>query len=290
MQDFQFCTTTSLQEAVELYSEYADRCKIIAGGTDLVPSLRNEEIHPDYVLNILEIDELQGIREKENVVHIGPTTTFTDMANSEILHRYIPLLAQAASNVGGPQIRNRGTIGGNIITASPAADVLPAIIALDCELELRSKVSGSRLLPAAKTIEAPYSTYLKPDEILTGIIIKKQRTGTRCVFEKLGRRDAMARALINMSVIMSVEKDNVISDLRIVPGALMPVARRIHSAEKILEGKVPSARLIQSASEVFVNELEGVWSPEYKIPVARNLFIRIITSLLSMKYEDRGLA
>jgi len=290
MQDFQFCTTTSLQEAVELYSEYADRCKIIAGGTDLVPSLRNEEIHPDYILNILEIDELQGIREKENVVHIGPTTTFTDMANSEILHRYIPLLAQAASNVGGPQIRNRGTIGGNIITASPAADVLPAIIALDCELELRSKVSGSRLLPAAKTIEAPYSTYLKPDEILTGIIIKKQRTGTRCVFEKLGRRDAMARALINMSVIMSVEKDNVISDLRIVPGALMPVARRIRSAEKILEGKVPSARLIQSASEVFVNELEGVWSPEYKIPVARNLFIRIITSLLSMKYEDRGLA
>jgi CO/xanthine dehydrogenase FAD-binding subunit len=286
MQNFQFHTTTSLKEALELYSEYADCCKIIAGGTDLVPSLRNEEIHPGYVLNILEIDRLRGISEKENVVHIGPTTTFTDIANSEILHRYIPLLVQAASNVGGTQIRNRGTIGGNIITASPAADVLPAIIALDGELELMSKASGSRRLPAAKVVEVPYRTYLKPDEILTGITIRKPRNGTRCVFEKLGPRNAMARALISMSVVMTMEKDRVISDVRIVPGALMPVARRIHGAEKILEGKIPDEILIQSASEVFVNELEGVWSPEYKIPVARNLFKRIITSLLSMKYED----
>lgn len=285
MQDFQFYSAKSVDDALIYLSERSGRYKIIAGGTDLIPSLRNEDIHPDFVLNILEIEELRGITETDGEIRIGPTTTFTEIIESEILERCLYLLVQAASSVGGPQIRNRGTIGGNITTASPAADVLPAVLALDGQLELQSKTSGKRLLPLAEAIEAPYVTRFTPDELLTGIIVRKLPPGTRYAFEKLGRRNALARARMNFSVVLGLEENGMISELRVVPGAIMPVVKRMHSAERILLGKKPGEPLIEEAAKVLVEEMVRVtgirWSTEYKEPVVRSLFKRIMKQLTS---------
>ena len=285
MQHFEFHSAASIEEAAALLAERGDGCRVIAGGTDLIPALRNEDLHPDLVLSLLEVESLRGIREDDNAVWIGPLTTFTEIAESEVIGRHFPLLAQAAATVGGPQIRNRGTIGGNIANASPAADVLPAALALDAELRIRSKASGERRVPLAEAIEEPYRIKFRPDEFLTGIILRKLDAGTRSAFEKLGRRNAMARARMNLSLVLRQDPDGRVSDLRIVPGAVMPVARRMKKAEERLLGKKPDEKWIEDASNRLVDEMTGVtghrWSTEYKVPVMRNIFGRMLKDLIA---------
>jgi xanthine dehydrogenase FAD-binding subunit len=286
MQRFQFHSATSVEEALTYLSDKKDRCRIIAGGTDLIPALRLEDVRPQFVLNILEIDPLRGVTEDDQTITIGPTTTFTEMEESEVLKHYFPLLVQAASSVGGPQIRNRGTIGGNIANASPAADVLPAVLALEGELELQSKAEGRRRIPVAEAIASPYKSHFRPDELLTGIIIKKLDKGTHAIFEKLGRRNAMARARINLSIVLRLDRSERVQALSIVPGAVMPVARRAEKAEQRLLGKKPTDSAIEASVETLAEEMVEVtgrrWSTEYKVPVLKNIARRLLKQLVAV--------
>ncbi len=286
MQDFQFFTPDSIEEALNILSEKASACKIIAGGTDLIPSLRKEEVRPVCVMNILEIKELKAIKEEDERIRIGPTATFAEIMNHRIVKGSLPLLGEAASWVGGPTIRNRGTIGGNICTASPAADALPAVLALEGLLELRSRAAGTRLLPAAEAIEAPYKTRLRPDELLTGILIRKPASGARQAYEKLARRHAMARAYMSLSIVLVLEGNGAITDLRIVPGAVEAVARRIGPAEKVLLGKKPAEPLVKEAAEALIGDLKGVWMPDYKLPVLKDVFARVLKRALNDEHEN----
>lgn len=283
MQRFRFHTARSIEEVLAFLSQHGDQTKIIAGGTDLIPLLRNEDLQPAFVMNILEIEALRGIVEQDHRVWIGPTTTFTEIVESPILSRHFPSLVKAASSVGGPQIRNRGTIGGNIANASPAADVLPAVLAHEGELELSSEKAGKRCLSLVKAIAGPYQPLFRPDEILTGISIPKLEPEIRSAFEKLGRRNAMARARMNLSIILRRDREKKITELRIVPGAVMPVARRMGRAESILLGKRPEPSILDAAAEGLSAEMveaTGVrWSTDYKVPVLQNLFKRIVRQL-----------
>ena len=284
MQHFQFHSSTALDEALDFLAAHAGRCKIIAGGTDLIPVLRGEDEHPDVVLNILELDELKGIQVGSDAIRIGAATTFTQMVASEVLCRHLPLLCQAAACVGGPQIRNRGTLGGNIVTASPAADVLPAVMALDGQIEVRSKSAGTRCLLLTRALASPYETFLAADDILTAVIIPTLPPGTRCGFEKLGRRRAMTRARMNMSVVLRQAASGEVADIRIVPGAVMPVARRMTVVEEFLVNRRPSADRIAAAADLlgeWIVKITGRrWSTEYKLPVVKNVFKRVINRLL----------
>jgi xanthine dehydrogenase FAD-binding subunit len=284
MQRFHFYSPKSIEEALTYLSDKGDRCKMIAGGTDLIPALRTESLHPEFVLDLLEIEQMRGIREIDHTIWIGPTTTFTEIVESDLLSRHFPLLVQAAASVGGPQIRNRGTVGGNIANASPAADVLPAILALDGELELQSKTYGKRRLPLDEAIASPYRTNFRLDEILTGIVIKKLEEGTKCGFEKLGRRNAMARARMNLSVVLQMDRERRVKELRIVPGAVMPMARRVKSAEGRLLGQKPEASLIEITIEALSKEMVQVagvrWSTGYKVPVLKNMTRRLLRELI----------
>lgn len=284
MQRFQFHQARSIEEALDLLSEKGERTKIIAGGTDLIPALRNEDVRPDWVLDILEIESLKGIREMADRVWIGPTTTFTEMEESSLLKERFPMLVQAASSVGGPQIRNRGTVGGNIVNASPAADVLPSLVALGAELEVRSKREGIRRLPIEEAIQGPYRCVNKGDELLTGIVIKKYPPETRSLFKKLGRRNAMARARMNLSLLLRLEGSGAVEEFRVVPGAVMPVAKRIDRAEEILLGKKPAPSLVEEAAQVMEEDIvktTGIrWSTAYKLPVIQAMFKQSVMELL----------
>ena len=283
MQKFQFYTPRSVDDALAFLSNNGEQTKIIAGGTDLIPSLRQEDLQPAFVLNILEIGNLRGITEQDRRIRIGPTTTFTDIVESAALNRHFPSLVQAAAFVGGPQIRNRGTIGGNIGTASPAADVLPAVLALDGELELQSKRSGTRYIPLSRAIAAPYKPLFQPDDILTGILLPKLNPEVRSTFLKVGRRNAMARARMNLTVVLGMNREKVVTEMRIVPGAVMPVARRMERAEKALLGKKPEPPVVDVAAESLAKEMVEVtgsrWSTEYKFHVLQNLFKGVLGRL-----------
>ncbi len=283
MQHFQFYTPRSIEEALKYLNDKGEGCKIIAGGTDLIPALRREDIRPNFIMNILEIEELRGIKEIDNGVRIGPTTTFTEIIESDFLSLNFPSLVRSAASVGSPQIRNRGTIGGNIANASPAADVLPVVLAYDGELELQS-MAGKRIVSLSEGIEGPYRIRFNLDEMLTGIIIRRPKPGTRSFFEKLGRRNAMARARMNLTILIRLSDRGEVSEIKIVPGAVMPVSRRMRETEEILLGENPTPSLIESASEKLIEEVLKVtgirWSTEYKIPVLKNMFKRIMEELI----------
>jgi CO/xanthine dehydrogenase FAD-binding subunit len=280
MQEFEFYSPKTISEALEYLADKGSKCKILAGGTDVVPALRSEEVRPSYVMNILEIGDLRGVSDEKDSIRIGPATTFTEIAESRILKEHLPLLVEAASQVGAPPIRNRGTLGGNIGNASPAADVLPAVIALNGDLELQSKSSGIRVLPAGRVVQAAYKTCFGPDELMTGIVIKKLPAGTRCAFYKLGRRNAMARSYMSLSVALSAGKDGIVSDVRIVPGALEAVARRVTAAEKVLLGEKARPSLMAKTAEALAGDLVGVWIPEYKMPVLIDVFKHVLEGVL----------
>ena len=283
MQRFQFYSPKSLADALDFLADPGRQCKPVAGGTDLVISLKKEEVRPDYVLDVTRIPELKGIDQENGKVRIGAATTFTEMTDSGVIAENFPLLAAAAASVGGPQIRNRGTIGGNIATNGPCADVLPGVVALGGELELHSQKNGLRTVPVAEALLAPYRTCIGPDEILVSVVLPNSKPGTKSGFEKVGRRNALAKARMNLSVVMTCDEKGLVLEVSIVPGAVMPVAARMKSAESVLTGKTPDADSIQKAAAALADEFvraAGIrWSTEYKMPVLQNIFRRIMLRL-----------
>jgi xanthine dehydrogenase FAD-binding subunit len=285
MQRFEFFSARTVDEALDCLAEKGDRCRILAGGTDLLPALRSEQARPGCVLNILDIGAMREIRDEGPFLRVGSAATFTEMTESDLLVRWFPSLIEAAASVGGPQVRNRGTLGGNIANASPAADGLPAALALDGELELQSKRAGVRHLPLSAAITGPYRNAFEADELLTAVRFRKRDPACRMAFEKLGRRNAMARARMNLSIVVRQDRDGTVAELGIVAGAVMPVARRMGEAEKVLLGKKPEPSLIDASAEALGEEMVRVtgrrWSTNYKVPVLGNLYRRLLGRLIA---------
>lgn len=284
MQSYEYYAPRSLPDALEYLAAKAGDCRIIAGGTDLIPALRKGDIHPACLLNILEIAAAGGISETEETVRIGATATFNDLADSGLIRKEFPLLAEMALSVGGPQTRNRGTIGGNIASAAPASDGLPVLMSLDAELELSSR-RGNRSLPLAEAIAKAWTPAWAADEMITAIKINKLPPGTRTKFYKLARRKALARSRMTISLILRRNPEGVIEDLRFVPGSVMPVARRMREIEKLLSGKVPTDELLDQSVRAVGEEMVKVtgirWSTRYKKPVLGNLFRIVLRQLIT---------
>ena len=201
-----------------------------AGGTNLyVDRKHGKFLDKDYV-SLDKLQELKQVVEQEDGWHIGSMVNF---ATAEKLT--IPgaeCFIDAASQVGAPQIRNRGTVGGNIISASPAADSVPALMALDAKVVLKS-VAGERMVALAEFMKGPGRTDLQPGELMTEVIIPKG-TGTS-VFSKAGKRNALAIAICNQAVYMETA-GNKITEIRIAMGSVAPTAVRAYNTEALLKG------------------------------------------------------
>jgi CO/xanthine dehydrogenase FAD-binding subunit len=245
MRRFEFYSPKSLGEVLRFLSEKEDRARVIAGGTDLIPSLREGVSHPDFVLNLLEIEELNGVREAGQVLRLGATTTHTQLAESVILQRTCPALAQAAASVGGPLVRNRGTIGGNIVNASPAADLACSLLALDAEALLRSE-KETRMVALRDFFVGPGQTVIKPDELLTEISIRLPKG--KSVFRKLGRRQSMSLSIVNAAVCLEME-GKICRKSRIALGSVAPTPIRCPEAEMMLANKEIGPELISKCAK-----------------------------------------
>jgi len=240
MQNFQYHSARSLNEALRFLSENGNQTKVIAGGTDLIPRLREEDCRPGFVLNVLEIG-LNGIIEENGRIRIGSTTTHAQLVESEILQRQCPALVQAAGSIGGPLIRNRGTVGGNICNASPAADLAPALLVLDAEAILKSE-KGTRRVVLKDFFLGPGKAALEPDELLAEISIPLPQGKSR--FLKLGRRKAMTLSIVNAAVSLELEGRRCRA-AKIALGSVAPTPIRCSPAETLLAGKEIDAKLIE---------------------------------------------
>ena len=276
---FEYVVPGTLGELCKFLHEHRDRSRILAGGTDLLLELERSETAPGFVVDITRIAELSGLRDEGSHLFIGATTTHTNLGENRRVRQEALFLSEAAGSIGAVQIRNAGTIGGNIVNASPAADTIPPLIALDAQA-LVVNHKGENQLPLASLFSAPYKTALSRQEVLVGVRFAKLPPGAGTSFVKLGRRRAMSISRISVAVALVLGMDQRVTDTRICPGAVMPVPSRIVPAERGLIGGLPGPDLFEEAGERVAREILRVTgkrpSTPYKEPVIKNLVQRAL--------------
>jgi len=288
LQNFNFIRPDNLEEACDLLVRYKDRAKLIAGGTDLIIALREEKLPNclEIIIDISNLEELNHIKEEGKYIRIGSGVKHAEIAKNKLIKKYAPVLSMAASVVGSPQIRNRGTIVGNIVTASPAADTIPALIVLDSILVIR-KGKEKRKMFLKDVFEGPNKVNLKSDEIVCEIYFEKLPLDAKSDFIKLARRNAVDKSRMNIAVVAQQNKSKEITDIRISVGSLTPAPERFKDAEDLLLGEIPTQDLIQKAgkkiAEEMINKSGYRWSTEYKEPVVKSLIDRVLNRIVEVE-------
>ncbi len=228
-----FYQPLTVEEAITYLAK--ENTMACAGGTNLyVDRKHGKFLDRDYV-SLDKLQELKQVEEKADGWHIGSMVNFARAEKLEIPGA--KCFSLAAAQVGAPQIRNRGTVGGNIISASPAADSVPALMALDAKVVLKS-MSGERVVALSEFMKGPGKTDLKPGELMTEIILP---SGKGCsVFSKAGKRNALAIAICNQAVYMETENSKI-TEVRVALGSVAPTAVRAYRAEELLKGTEEAA-------------------------------------------------
>lgn len=253
-----YFTPTSKDETLRLLGEYQARSRIIVGGTDIVLELeRGQRAGVDTLIDISRVHGLDKISSSEKMIHLGPSVTHNQVVGSELCINQAFPLAQACWNVGAPQIRNRGTVGGNLLTASPANDTITPLWALDAQVTLESSARGKRTLTFPQFYQGVRQTALAPDEMLVEISFPALRKNQRGAFLKLGLRQAQAIAVVNVAVVLTFdatsegqqEKQTVV-DARITLGSVAPTIVRAQEAEAALIGQILTEQSIHRAAEL----------------------------------------
>lgn len=280
MQKLSYLKPQTLKEALGYLKEYGEKVKPYAGGTDLMVQLREGSSRlkdVEYLMDVQALPELRGIEVREDSIRIGAMTSHTEVNESEVLRKHVPFLSIASSTVGSTQIRNKGTVGGNICNASPAADTLSPFVALNARLVVVS-VDGEREVMVKDAMEKAGKLKLAPYEMVTSILIDRIDDYSTA-FIKLGRRKALAISRMNAAVALKLE-NGVIAAARIAPGCVFSTPDRVEKAEALIVGKAPSAALFEEAGKAVSEEMiarTGIrWSTEYKKPVIEALIQRAL--------------
>ncbi len=234
-----YYTPQSIKEALELLAEHREQGpRLIAGGTDLVVEIGRGLHSPDVMIDLSRIPDLDCISQDEDKqIHLGPLVTHNQVVNSKLCLNHALPLVQACWEVGAPQIRNRGTIAGNLVTASPANDSITPLVALDASVTLQSLRGGQRTLPIQEFFRGARQTVIQPDEIMVDISFPAMNQHQVGTFHKLGLRKAQAIAVVNVAVVLTMFTDRITS-VRVALGSVAPTIIRAHNAERYLTGKM----------------------------------------------------
>ena len=281
---FEYFRPQSLAEALEFLEAEGARTALLAGGTDLMISVRNGELKSRFVMDVSRLDELKSVEKAEGLLAIGAGATFTEISNSQEVLKSAPVLARAARSVGSPQIRNVGTIGGNVANASPAADSVPPLVALRARVHIRS-LSSERTPLVDELIVAPYRTGLRSDELIVRFLVEPVTTDYRWSFQRIARRKSLAIARANVAALAKFDARGAVEDVRLCVGSILPQPARMTAAEEILKGKIPDPDLISKAAKEVSAEMirrSGVRpTTEYKKPAVEGLVIKALSEILS---------
>jgi xanthine dehydrogenase FAD-binding subunit len=249
----------------------------MAGGTDLLVKVRAGQAVPGCIICLERIPELKGVRDQGGSLWIGAGETHAALLSHPLVREHLPLLTEALAVLGSPLIRNAGTIGGNICTASPAGDSLPSLYVLGAALELASS-SGARLVPIADFILGPGKTVLRKEEILKGIRVEKAGRAM-CSFEKVGRRQAMSISVVSLAAFFRFSSDGLVSEARLAWGSVGPTVMTSPEAEKVLMGGLLTRPSLQEAAERAMQAVQPIddvmASACYRRTVAGNLLLRL---------------
>jgi carbon-monoxide dehydrogenase medium subunit len=246
MQTPEYAAPATLNDALRLKKERGADASVIAGGTDLILRMRDNVLSPALLIDLRAIP-LANISLTDNAMHVGAYVNLAQLLANDDIAEIFPALPAACREFAGPPIRNRGTLGGNIVNASPAADLVPPLLAYDASIVLAS-CGGDREMPLAEFFTGPGQTIMQPDEILTEIRLPLVPPRTAASFIKLGQRRSMAISIVNVTTRLTLDVSSAVSEARIVLGAVAPTPIRAYAAERLLTGSEVSDELIEQVA------------------------------------------
>jgi carbon-monoxide dehydrogenase medium subunit len=256
---FNYIDAKTVQEACSLLVKHKGNAKVIAGGTDLMPAMRYRRIVPQHVINIKSISNLDCIHyDDEKGLIIGALTTLDEIDCSPVIREKFPAIANSAHLVGHPQIRNWGTIAGNLCNAAPSADTAPPLIALGAKVRIQG-VQDERVTFLEDFFSGPGQTVLQVGEILTEILVPNLPPNTRSVYLKLPAKRAVGIAVVGVAVAATLDDKNAhVIDVKIALGAVAPTPIRARKAEAVLKGKALTKDFIEKAAQEAANESKPI--------------------------------
>ena len=279
----EYINATTIEQVLQALSKNGERARIVAGGTDLILELeRGVRKGIETLIDVTRIPNLDHITiDEDNVIHLGPLVTHNHCVESRLIRARAYPLARAAWEVGAPQIRNRGTIAGNLITASPANDTITPLMALDASVTLQS-IKGSRTVALKDFYTGVRKTVMQPDEMLVDISFPAMATTARGTFIKLALRRAQAISIIDVALILDLEGDSIKS-ASIALGAVAPTILRAGEAEKYLAGKQLRNKVIEEAAHLTMNSCKPIddirGSAAYRSEMVRVCTLRALKSV-----------
>lgn len=279
MQEFDFQSPQTLDEVFQCLA--APGAHLIAGGTDVIPRMRAGIFPAAQLIDLNRVEALRYIREEDGGIRLGALTTYAEILRSPLLAQFASALGAATRRVASPMARQRGTLGGNLANASPAADSVPPLLVLDSWVRLAGP-HGMRELPLTEFFRGPGKTVLAPDEIIESIFFHKHAPSWGFGYEKLGPRQGMTISILSAAAALELGTDGRIKAVRIALGAAAPTPVRCPRAEQALLGHLPAAPAWQSAAEnlsVDISPIDDVRaSGEYRRKAAGVLVTRALQS------------
>lgn len=283
---FDYVGVDTVGEAcAELAKHKRGVARVLAGGTDLLVRMKDRVCEPKYLIGIKKIKGLDKVvYDRSEGLRIGALATHKEVMDSGVAQRRYGSVVEALEKIGTVQVRNLGTVGGNLCNAAPSADSAPILIALGAKVKLAG-VGGERELLLERFFKGPGKTALKGDEILTEIIIPNEKLHSGSKYEKLFARTSVDIACVGAACWVLVNpKNRAIKDVRIVLGAVAPVPLRAKRAERVLRGKVATDELIKEAGEVASQEAKPISdiraSKEYRTEMVKVMTRRAVKGAL----------
>ena len=280
---YQLTTATSLDDALALIANEPGVWRPFAGGTDLMVLLEAGKLPHRNYLNIWPLRELRGIEIDNNYVTLGALTTYTDVQANAVMQREFPMLCQAASETGGIAIQNRGTLGGNIVNASPAADSPPALLAYDADIELVSR-DGSRWISYDGFHTGYKQMNMRTDELLARIRLPRNTSLLTHYYRKVGTRKAQAISKVCFAGVLRRDGARV-AETRIALGSVAPIVLRAKQTEDAIRGKELNDETVRLARETLLREIAPIddvrSTASYRLHVAANLLVDFLVTARS---------
>lgn len=291
MRTYDYLSPRTVLEALEILENANKDTRIIAGGTDIVLDIHKGRVKPDSIVNINKLQDLKYVKLEDGLIKIGPVMTFSEIEDDELLNKKAKVLVMACREIGSTQIRNLGTIGGNIVNSSSAADSVAALITLDASVVLKSK-NEERTMKLIDFYNNGKSV-IRKDELLTEIFFDEPNVNTATAFTKLGRRKALAIVVMSMGALIEKDENNKCTKAQFVLGAVSRHPSRLYEIEnKIIGQEVNSENLCglidEMATTIYNTIVEGspgslrrLDSAKYKNKSIRGIAKTTFESILS---------
>lgn len=281
MSQFEYISPKTKEEALKILNAEGVNACMVAGSTNVLPDIKMKKLSPKILIDLNAIEALRGIDKKKDKICIRPLTTISELTHSELISKESKVLIQAAEQFADPLVRNNATIGGNLVTASPAADMAVPLLSIEAMIKIES-LRQKREVKLKEFFLGPGKTVLENDEMIVGIEFEQSDVNKNGYFIKLGQRKAMAIAIASLALNLEI-KQNKIIQIRMAMGSVAPKPIRLTGVEEFLKNKELNNKLLEEATNKVSEEVNPIndirASGEYRRYISGILFKRAFKKL-----------